>query len=186
MSLRSLRRLHIDFAPPSLRRSLYLLHPALAAAGWLGLLLGVAAALGGWQLLEQRQAREHQLRHLQQRQAALSKAPPAAPRSAIAPAQAAFVNAAIEKLNLPWRDLQDAVVAATPRSVALLALEPDPRKQLLKLTAETRNADDMIAYIEALKQQELFRAVLLTRHEVNEQDPNRPLRFQLEAEWSAP
>jgi hypothetical protein len=32
----------------------------------------------------------------------------------------------------------------------------------------------------------LFSAVALLRHEVNELDPNRPLRFQLDAQWSAP
>ena len=42
-----------------------------------------------------------------------------------APAQAAAVNGAILQLNLPWRDLQDALAAATPASIALLALEPD-------------------------------------------------------------
>jgi hypothetical protein len=43
----------------------------------------------------------------------------------------------------------------------------------------------MVGYVEELKQQELFSSVMLTRHEINEQDPNRPLRFQLEAVWVA-
>ena len=68
----------------------------------------------------------------------------------------------------------------------LLALEPDARKHVLRLTAEVKNSDDMIGYIELLKQQEFFSAVTLTRHEVSELDPNRPLRFQLDAEWRAP
>jgi hypothetical protein len=44
----------------------------------------------------------------------------------------------------------------------------------------------MIAYVEALKKQDLFADVVLTRHEINEQDPMRPIRFQIDAEWSAP
>jgi len=99
--------------------------------------------------------------------------------------QAQFVNSAIGQLNLPWRDLQDAVLAATPRQIALLALEPEPRKQLLKLTAEAKSSDDMVAYVAQLKQQELFSSVTLIRHEINEQDANRPLRFQVEAIWQA-
>jgi hypothetical protein len=65
-------------------------------------------------------------------------------RVAIPEAQATFVNGAILQLNLPWRELQDAVLAATPRTVALVAMEPDPRKRILKITAETKTSDDMV------------------------------------------
>ena len=45
----------------------------------------------------------------------------------------------------------------------------------------------MIEYVAQLKQQELFGAgVQLLRHEINELDPGKPLRFQVEAHWSAP
>jgi len=69
--------------------------------------------------------------------------------------------------------------------VALIALEPDPRKRSLKITAETRTSDEMVDYVAALKEQESFSGVILTRHEINDADPNRPLRFQLEATWLA-
>lgn len=180
-----MKSMNIDFAPRTWRRALFHLHPLVIAAGAVGLVLCIGAAFGGWQLLQQQREREHQLRHQQERLAVRSKAQVAAPKVQIPAEQAAFVNAAIMQLNLPWRDLQDAVAAATPSNVALLALEPDARKHTLKLTAETRNSDDMVGYIEQLKEQELFRSVALTRHEVNEQDPNRPLRFELEAVWVA-
>ncbi len=101
-------------------------------------------------------------------------------------AQAAAVNAAVLQLNLPWRALHDAIGEATPATIGLLALEPDPRKRSIRITAEAKSSDDMIAYVELLKRQELFAGVTLARHEINEQDPNRPIRFQLDAEWSAP
>jgi hypothetical protein len=44
--------------------------------------------------------------------------------------------------------------AATPANIALLALEPDARKRSMKITAEAKTSDDMIAYVEQLKQQE--------------------------------
>ncbi len=180
-----MKSMHIDFAPRSLRRALYQLHPALLAAGVAGLLLCAGAALTGWKLLEQQRQREQQIRQLQQRAAALSAAPLALAKTVIPEAQAAYVNGAVMQLNLPWRALQDAVASGTPRTVALVALEPDPRKQTLKITAETKTSDDMVSYVEELKQQELFSSVVLTRHEINEQDANRPLRFQLEAVWVA-
>jgi Tfp pilus assembly protein PilN len=93
------------------------------------------------------------------------------------------VNAAVLQLNLPWRALHDAVQAGTPSNIALLALEPDARKSMLRITAEAKTSDDMIAYVEQLQKSEWFGGVLLSRHEVNEQDPNRPIRFQLDAQW---
>jgi Tfp pilus assembly protein PilN len=179
------RAMQIDFAPRSVRRTWFHLHPAVLAMGCAGVLLCAAAAFGGWRLVEQQRAREHQLQHLQERVAALSARPADVPKVAITAAQASFVNGAILQLNLPWRTLQDAVLAATPRNVALIAMEPDPRTRILKITAETKNSDDMVDYIASLKEQESFSAVVLTHHEINEQDPNRPLRFQLEATWLA-
>ncbi|MBA5637157.1 hypothetical protein H3H37_08820 [Duganella sp. LX20W] len=180
-----MRPMHIDFAPRGWRRTLYHLHPAVLAAGVAGALLCASAALGGWHVMELRRAREQALRQIEERQAAQRARPVAVAAVAIPEAQASFVNGAVMQLNLPWRDLQDAVAAATPPTVALLALEPDPRKQVLKLTAETKTSDDMIVYVEQLKEQDVFSRVLLTRHEINEQDSNRPLRFQLEARWGA-
>jgi Tfp pilus assembly protein PilN len=175
--------MHIDFAPASLRRSLFHLTPATWAGLGIGLLLCFGAALLAGQLAQQRQARAEAGQRLAQRQARLSRAPAPVAHVQIPAAQAQAVNAAIRQLNLPWRDLQDALAAATPTTVALLALEPDARKHLLKLSAEARNSDDMVAYIEALKEQEFFSDVVLTKHDVNEQDPNRPIRFQLAATW---
>lgn len=178
----------IDFAPRSLRRSWSQLHPALLAAGVVGVVLCASAALAGYRMLAEQQQRDAQQRHLAQRQAARSKASAARPRvtSVIAPELAGAVNAAVLQLNLPWRELADAVAAATPPRVALLTLEPDARKQVLRVSAEAKTSDEMIAYLEQLKQQEFFSSVLLTRHEVMELDPNKPIRFQLEAVWSRP
>ena len=178
-------RVHIDFAAPGMRRALFQLSPALWGAALVGALLCVGAGAYGYRLMQQQAERDAQLRHLEERRASQSRVVSARPASVIPAAQALAVNTAVARLNLPWRALQDAVAAATPPTVALLALEPDTRKQLLKVSAEAKTSDDMIGYVEALKQQEMFSAVRLTRHEINDQDPNRPLRFQLEATWAA-
>ncbi|MDC8757632.1 hypothetical protein OIK44_08540 [Janthinobacterium sp. hw3] len=178
-------RLAIDFAPAGLRRALFQLHPAWWAGAALGLALCVSGALAGSAALAQQRVRAAELEQQARRAARLSRpAPPAAPL--VAPERAAAVNAAVLRLNLPWRALQEAVAAATPATVALLTLEPDARKRVLKLGAEAKTSEAMIAYVEELKRQELFASVALTRHDINEQDPNRPVRFQLEARWAAP
>ena len=94
-----------------------------------------------------------------------------------------MINAAIARLNIPWSDVFDAIEAATPGSIALISLEPDVKKQVVKGSAEALTSDGMIAYIELLKQQPLFVNVILIKHEVSLQDPYKPLRFEFEAQW---
>ncbi len=178
-----LKAMRIDFAPPGWRRTLHRLHPAMAAAGLAGVLLCVLGAWTMMDLAEQRAIRAARLESLEARQRALSKAPKAVPETAIPEAQATAVNTAIMQLNLPWRELEDALAAATPANIGLLALEPDPRKRVLKVTAEAKTSDDMVGYVQVLKQQEFFSGAALVRHEIEEQDPNKPIRFQVEVQW---
>ena len=174
-----MKPMRIDFAAPGWRRALYSAHPAWLAAGALGAAMLLAGAALGVQATQQQAVREEALRAQQRKQAVAVRAPERKPETAIPEAQAAAVNGAILQLNLPWRQLQDAVAAANSPAVALLALDPDPRKQTLRITAEAKNSDDQ------LKQQEFFTGAALLRHETNEQDPNRPLRFQVEVQWRA-
>lgn len=181
-----MKPLHIDFAPPSLRRALYRTSPRAWVLAAVALLLCAAAAVLGYRLMLQQRADQAQLNAALTRAKAPVVVAVAAEQPKISEVQAAAVNAAVMQLNLPWRALHDAIGSATPASIAMLALEPDARKRSMKITAEAKSSDAMIAYVEELKKQELFSDVVLTRHEINEQDPNRPIRFQIEAEWVAP
>lgn len=177
-----MRRVRLDFAPPSLRRTLFrapLLSRVLAIASLA--LCGVALV----QVLDYREAREEVDAQLAALRARAGAPVPvvAPPRAQVGEQEAQAVNAAISQLNLPWRALHDAVRAGTPSTIALLALEPDARKRVLRITAEARTSEDMLAYVAALGRADWFGAVTLVRHEVAEQDPNRPLRFQLDAGW---
>ena len=181
-----MKKVRIDFAPPSLARTWHraprgtwsLLLVALGLAGPL------ASSVAQYRSLQRVEA--ERTAHVAQAQArAAARAPVAAPVRAVPPAQAGAVNASVQQLNLPWRGLHDAVQAATPATIALLALEPDARKSSVRITAEAKNSDDMIAYVEALQRVEWFTTVLLARHEINEQDANRPIRFQVDAQWRA-
>lgn len=181
-----MRKVRIDFAPPSVRRAIY----RAPRGAWslvviaLVLLPNVAGtairyrdlARESAQLEAQSRARTHQA------EAALAPVKAAAP---VPEAQANAVNAAVLQLNLPWRALHDAIQAATPPGIALLALEPDAKKSSMRITAEAKSSDDMIAYVAQLQGVDWFSTVLLARHEINEQDPNRPIRFQIDAQWKA-
>ena len=179
-----MKRTHIDFAPPSLRRTLFRTPGRVAA---LLLAFGCLGLVAVTQLSAYREQRE-QLDALHAALAARSLAARPVPVStqpklALPEAQVQAVNNAVMQLNLPWRDLVDAVRAATPANVALLALEPDAKQRSLRITAETRNSDDMLAYVARMQEQAWFASVVLTRHEIAEEDPNRPLRFQVSAQW---
>ncbi|QYF93999.1 hypothetical protein KY495_01810 [Massilia sp. PAMC28688] len=181
-----MKAMPIDFSPPSLARILYRTRRRDWVLLSVALLLALAAAWLGWRLWEQQQLDAAQQHAALERASVRVTAPVVVAPVAISEPRAAAVNAAVMQLNLPWRALHDAIGAATPATIAMLALEPDARRRSIKITAEAKSSDTMIAYVEALKEQETFSAVTLTRHEINEQDPNRPIRFQIEAEWSAP
>ena len=181
-----MNQLPIDFAPPGLQRTLHRTTTRAWVLGAVGLALCVAAAVLGARLLARQKADDALLEKARARANVPVAVAVASTGPRISEQQAAVVNAAVMQLNLPWRALQDAIGAATPATIAMLALEPDARKRSMKITAEAKTSDAMIEYVELLKRQELFAGVSLTRHEINEQDPAHPIRFQIEAEWIAP
>ena len=171
----------IDFAPATPGRALARSH----ALSWLALLAGGVLCLGAvlaWSALqaERRALAERDL--LAQRRALRPERVPR-PAPAIAPERLAAVNAIVMQLNLPWGALREAVAQAATPSIGLLALEPDARKRSARLSAEAKNAEAMIAYVARLKREPLLASVVLTHHDVDEQDPNRALRFELLLTW---
>ena len=179
-----MRKVNIDFAPPSLARSV--LRAPRQTWVVVAVTVSVAGALGAANIGLRRSQWELELLRAQsaaRTQATARAMAPAVARPPVPEAQAAAVNAAVLQLNLPWRALHDAVQAGTPANIALLAMEPDAKKNSVRITAEAKSSDDMIAYVEQLQKGDWFSAVLLSRHEINEQDPNRPIRFQLDALW---
>jgi hypothetical protein len=181
-----MNQLAIDFAAPGLQRTLHRTSTRAWVLAAIGLALCVAAAIIGSRLLARQQADQALVDAARARANVPVVVAVADNGPRISDTQAAAVNAAVMQLNLPWRALQDAINAATPPNIAMLALEPDARKRSMKITAEAKSSDAMIAYVEELKKQELFAGVAITRHEINELDPARPIRFQIEAEWTAP
>ena len=181
-----MRKVRIDFAPPGVRRTLHRMPPNAWALVPAALALAVNVVTGGLKYRDELDAIAR-LRTQAQVQTAQTQAQArqAVPARAVPEAQANAVNAAVLQLNQPWRGLHDAIQAATPAGIALLALEPDAKKSSVRITAEARSSDDMIAYVARLQDVDWFNAVLLTRHEISEQDPNRPIRFQIDAQWKA-
>ncbi len=181
-----MKRVRLDFARPSVRRALFLAPPGVWGPLFAALVVCGVALLHALDYREAREEVDALQAALRARAGAPAVQPVAQRRASVSEQQATAVNAAVMQLNLPWRALHDAVREATPATVALLALEPDARKRVLRITAEARGSDDMLAYVEQLQKQQGFGAVTLVRHEIGEQDPNRPIRFQIDAQWGTP
>jgi hypothetical protein len=87
------------------------------------------------------------------------------------------------QLRLPWNTLFQSIESSPVPDVALLSIESDTDKHKVKISAEGKNADAMLAYLSFLEGLPTLRAVFLESHSVQQQDPQRPIRFVVAADW---
>ena len=95
-----------------------------------------------------------------------------------------IAEAIAQRLTLPWADLFDALESSSNNSVALLALEPDLPKRVLRITAEAKNKADMLAYVNRLNEDRRLLNVHLMDHQLQAQTPGEPVRFSVQASWA--
>lgn len=156
----------------------------LALTAFLAATLGCAAALWEYQsetlVAEELAVKASEATSLREGADALQISSRAEPMSASA---IDSINQAIGQMNLPWGELFGIFESQQNPNLALLALEPDGRMQTLKVLAEAKAPEDMADFFETLLAEKRFSRVLLTKHETNDQDPNRPIRFVLIANW---
>jgi hypothetical protein len=93
----------------------------------------------------------------------------------------------VRELGTPWSQLlADLETASNDNSgdIALLAVEPDHAKHRVRVTAEARNLDFALAYVERLRKASALRYPMLDSHELRTEDKEHPVRFQVSADWS--
>ncbi len=93
-------------------------------------------------------------------------------------------NDILQQLALPWDSLFKAVEANSEKEIALLSIQPDVNKHLVRIGGEAKNFDALLAYITRLEQSHILNHVYLVSHEVRTQDAEKPVRFALLANWS--
>ena len=174
--------LRIDFAPRSLVHTLAAIDTVTWLAALLATVMLITGAITTLTLQKQHVLQQMQLRTLLDERRRATK-PDTIKKVTLPIAEVRAVNTAIEQLNIPWRDLLNNIEQATPPHIALLSLEPDAGKHVLRGVAEASNSEAMINYIALLEGQAFFNKVVLTRHDTNEQHPRKPVRFQFEAHW---
>lgn len=87
------------------------------------------------------------------------------------------------QLKLPWNDLFASVEAANTPNVALLSIESDTGKRQVKISAEAKDPESMLDYLRFLGAQPKLANVYLQSHQVQQQDPQHPVRFVLGSDW---
>ena len=96
-----------------------------------------------------------------------------------------FSNKVIHQLNLPWEMLFTQLEDAKTEDVALLGIEPNVKGTSIKVEAEAKDYAAMLKYVRSLSKQGVLQDVYLTEHKMDDQNPDKPVRFSLEASWVA-
>ena len=96
--------------------------------------------------------------------------------------EAKSVEAVLRQLALPWGAIIETVEGATTSDVAILQLQPDAPQRLLRLGAEARTQQAMLEYLRRLGAAETLADVHVVSHQVQVEDPNRPIQFTVQAQ----
>ena len=125
------------------------------------------------------------LRTVKQNESIVARAQPrkqvAAPASA---EEVALARDTVERLALPWPKLFAALEAAASDQVALLAIEPDTKSGTVKISGDSKDYLAALGYVLNLSQADTLSHVQLVRHEVRQNDPQRPVSFSISAAWN--
>ena len=92
-------------------------------------------------------------------------------------------NEVLHHLSVPWEILFKAVESSSGSKITLLSLEPDFEKKQVKISGEASSYKALMNYITQLQGQEVFESAYLQNHEIMVEDPDKPVRFTLLANW---
>jgi len=90
-------------------------------------------------------------------------------------------EAVVRQLTLPWASLIRAIEQAATRDVAILQLQPDAESRVVRLTAEARHREAMFEYLRRLGAAKGLAEVHLVGHQLQRDDPQRPIQFSVQA-----
>ena len=170
-----MRPLDLDFHPRRLSR----LGLACLAAG----ILAVAAVGADYQDAA-RQTGLWQERLERLRQPPRQRATPRAGDDRDVQQMTQAAQAVSRDLQRPWADLFAALEKAKSDDVALLSLNPDASRGLVRITGEARQREAVLAFIERLDQDRALGNVMLVEDQIRQEVPERPVRFLISADWA--
>lgn len=169
------RRLHLDFiAPPHRSR-------------WLGYALLAVSVVIAADLVVRYQAARLDLERIEAGRDLLNaerRQPRPIPREKL-DEQIKNVELIVRQLALPWATLIRTLEDAATKDVAILQLQPDAQQRLLRVTAEARHQEALLEYLRQLASAKALLNVHLVSHQVQFDDPQRPIQFAVQASFTS-
>jgi len=95
----------------------------------------------------------------------------------------AAVNAAISEIVMPWTSIFKTLEATDSPDIKLMSIEPNTKKQALRINAVAMDVDSMMRYIDDLSQQKMLKNVVLVTQENADINGQPALHFVVEALW---
>lgn len=117
------------------------------------------------------------------KQASVSQVKPAYPEKRKVGQDVSQANEVLRQLTLPWENLFQALESAIDPEVTLLGMRPDIEKHVVDISCEAKNLDAMLNFVKRLKERSEFSSVYLQSHQIQEMEPQKPVRFSLIAVW---
>jgi len=102
----------------------------------------------------------------------------------VSPAEVAAARETVDRLGLPWTKLFAALEGAANEHVALLAIEPDTKSGTVTISGDSKDYLSALTYVLNLSRADTLSHVQLVRHEVKQNDPQRPVSFSISAAWN--
>jgi Tfp pilus assembly protein PilN len=91
----------------------------------------------------------------------------------------------LQELALPWEPLFRSIEASIGTDTALLAIEPDAGKRVVRISGEARNYLAILNLMLRLEEPQVLTGVHLLNHQIREDVAQRPYQFTLAASWRA-
>jgi hypothetical protein len=164
-----MQRIELDFVrrPPASRWAGRIL---LAVA------LGVAGEMGFTFVQLERTVKSNE--------AVVARAQPRKPVHGVSQDEVAVARETVNRLGLPWTKLFAALEGAANEHVALLAIEPDTKSGTVRISGDSKDYLSALTYVLNLSRADALSQVQLVRHEVKQNDPQRPVSFSISAAWN--
>jgi len=156
---------------------------------WLGLsilLAGMVMMMMTWQIYHSRLLAQNEIsRKINQinHQAIHEKSPVVLINTEIPVDKKKQIQSTVAALIVPWNELLSAIEKSDMNDIALLSLEPSSKKQQVIISGEAKNLETVLNYIQKLEAQPMLEKVYLQKHNVDESNAFKPVRFTLSAEW---
>lgn len=97
--------------------------------------------------------------------------------------QSKEANEVLGLLSLPWQDALSQIEDVGRADIALLTVEPDMQKGIIRLGGEAKTYEAILAYMKELQLRPGLTEVVLQTHQREEQKAGQPTHFLMTARW---